>query len=116
MSQNGTKPEAAKSKRRFLMHPAFILVESFLLLGVLLVIAIVNYPSKEVKEDFTGIATVEHVNGGQRCYLDLRTEDGVFLDNLRMTSGTCRKVSEGDVIEVVKGKDKYLREIAERSS
>jgi hypothetical protein len=110
MSQTENVPEAAKSKRNFLMHPAFILVQSFLLLGVLLVIAIANAGTKE---DFTGIATVEHVNGGKRCLLDLRTEDGVFLDNFRMSSGTCRKVSEGDVIEVVKGKD--LHEIAERS-
>ena len=110
MSQNEATPEAAKSKRHFLMHPAFILVESFLLLGVLLVIAIATAGTKV---DFTGIATVEHVNGGKRCYLDLRTEDGVFLDNFRMASGTCRKVTEGDVIEVVKGKDKDLPEIAE---
>lgn len=111
MSQNKNVSEAAKSKRHFLMHPAFILVQSFLLLGVLLVIAIANAGTKE---DFTGIATVEHVNGGQRCLLDLRTEDGVFLDNFRMTTGTCRKVSEGDVIEVVKGED--LHEIAEKVS
>jgi hypothetical protein len=109
MSQSETTPEAAKSKFRFLRHPAFILVEVLLLPVVLLVIAIANAGTKE---DFTGIATVEHVNGGQRCYLDLRTEDGVFLDNFRMSSGTCRKVSEGDLIEVVKGKDD-LHEIAQ---
>lgn len=110
MSQNEHVPEATKSKRNFLMHPAFVLVPSFLLLGVLLVIAIANAGTKE---DFTGIATVERVNGGKRCLLDLRTEDGVLLDNFRMSSDTCRKVSEGDVIEVVKGKD--LHEVAGRS-
>ncbi|MFF1880187.1 hypothetical protein ACFVVC_01795 [Pseudarthrobacter sp. NPDC058196] len=111
MSQNESVLEAGESKRNFLAHPAFFLVPSFLLLGVLLVTAIANAGAKD---DFTGIATVEHVNGGKRCLLDLRTEDGVFLDNFRMSSATCKKVSEGDVIEVIKGKD--LPEIAERSS
>lgn len=110
MSQNEIAPEAAKPKRGFLTYPASIFVPTFLFLGALGIIALANVNSNE---DFTGIATVEHVNGGKRCLLDLRTEDGVFLDNFRMSSETCRKVSEGDVIEVVKGKD--LHEIAERS-
>lgn len=109
MSQNQYAVPEGKppAQRHFLMHPVVFIIEAILLISLVVGITMAN----QVPDDhFTGIATVEHVNGGgKKCWVDLRTEDGVFLNDFRVTQNSCNNLSEGDVVEVVKGK--YVPEL-----
>jgi hypothetical protein len=107
---NDVSPEQKKATRSFLLNPVVMVIEAIILIGLVVGITL---GSATPKDHFTGIATVEHVNGGsKKCWVDLRTEDGTFLNDFRMSQDTCESLSEGDVVEVIKGK--YLPEIAHR--
>jgi hypothetical protein len=110
MSQNEQSDVVEKkpSPRSFLLNPIVMIIEAILLVCVIVGLTLAN---TQPSDHFTGTATVVSFTGtAKKCWVDLEKEDGAILNDFRMSQETCEHISEGDVVEVVKGK--YLPEIA----
>lgn len=101
-NQPDSSPSSGKDRiRSFLLNPWTIGIEFFLIVGIVAGYGIATTPQEP---QFEGRATVVRIESATKvCRITLRHEDGKIKKH-DMEIDTCKRVTEGDVIDVVAGK------------